>query len=658
MDTECKTGPNIFQVKEKQEPTLLDSPEEEDVLKKKISIALEVPSSSEDVDDDSYGDLVVPPDGGWGWVIVFASFMTNVIVDGIIFSFGIFLMELATAFNETKAKTAWVGSLLAGCYLLIGPVASGFTNSFGSRAVCIAGAFIAAGGFILSFFATSISYLIFSFGVIGGIGFGFIYLPATTLACFYFDRKRALAMGIAVCGSGIGTFSVAPLVQYLLDAYGWRGAILILAGLILNCAVFGCLYRPLEPPRRAPSKEELPEIPEEARKPLLLRIKEARDAMNKWDSSEEVAVSNQAIDRKFSLQVPATYLRNQRMPSASPTSSEGSPPPPYSEVSSTNFNIPVRKASQQIGFYDQRRRSSTRSVRKRIDASRPFYRQDILFSCSLVHLPEFRSQPDLAHYHRSVTKLPANKRGSVAPDLISLEESEEGSCFPAMLDTFKQMLDISLLASPTFVVLCIAGFLTLAGFFVPFIYVIDMASLSGIGKEEGTLILSAIGITNTVGRVFSGWISDRPNVNALMINNIALTAGGIATIMMPLVVEIYWLLLVCAAVFGFSIACFAALRSIILVQLHGLDKLSNTIGLLLLFQGLASIVGAPVAGLFFNSTGSYHASFYIAGSLISISGIMCFPLPAISRWEKEREAKRACASLQKELLIGEQSSDV
>ena len=58
--------------------------------------------------------------GGFGWVVVFASFMCNVIVDGIIFSFGILLPEISAEFNETKATTAWIGSLQTGLYLIVG----------------------------------------------------------------------------------------------------------------------------------------------------------------------------------------------------------------------------------------------------------------------------------------------------------------------------------------------------------------------------------------------------------------------------------------------------------------------------------------------------------------------------------------------------------
>jgi hypothetical protein len=63
---------------------------------------------------------VVPPDGGWGWVIVAASFFCNLVVDGIIFACGMFLSDISEAFNESKAKVSIIGSLLAGFYLMVG----------------------------------------------------------------------------------------------------------------------------------------------------------------------------------------------------------------------------------------------------------------------------------------------------------------------------------------------------------------------------------------------------------------------------------------------------------------------------------------------------------------------------------------------------------
>lgn len=51
-----------------------------------------------------------------------------------------------------------------------------------------------------------------------------------------------------------------------------------------------------------------------------------------------------------------------------------------------------------------------------------------------------------------------------------------------------------------------------------------------------------------------------------------------------------------ASVFGFTIGAYVGLTSVILVDLLGLEKLTNAFGLLLLFQGIASLIGPPFAG--------------------------------------------------------------
>lgn len=79
-----------------------------------------------------------------------------------------------------------------------------------------------------------------------GIGFGLIYLPAVVCVGYYFETKRSLATGIAVCGSGFGTFAFAPLATMLLENFTWQTSNLILAGMILSCAVsfFFIIYVP------------------------------------------------------------------------------------------------------------------------------------------------------------------------------------------------------------------------------------------------------------------------------------------------------------------------------------------------------------------------------------------------------------------------------
>lgn len=215
----------------------------------KNSLSMWASSSTSSSDDNtSCGHLseARPPDGGWGWVIVAASFMVNLIADGIVFSFGILYTEFLHYFGEGKAKTSWIGSLFMAMPLLSGPVASFLTDRYGCRKVTIAGSFLATLGFVLSSFANSVEVLLLTFGVLAGFGLSLCFVAAVVIVAYYFDKKRSFATGLSVCGSGIGTFIFAPVTDYLVREYGWRGTTLILAGFFLNLAVCGCLMRDLE----------------------------------------------------------------------------------------------------------------------------------------------------------------------------------------------------------------------------------------------------------------------------------------------------------------------------------------------------------------------------------------------------------------------------
>ena len=63
----------------------------------------------------------------------------------------------------------------------------------------------------------------------------------------YFDKRRSLASGIVGSGLSCSTFLWPPLMRFLIDAYTWRGALYILAGVAAQSLVFICLLRP--PPK-------------------------------------------------------------------------------------------------------------------------------------------------------------------------------------------------------------------------------------------------------------------------------------------------------------------------------------------------------------------------------------------------------------------------
>lgn len=176
---------------------------------------------------------------------MFAACMCSIIVDGISNTFGVFVHAFVDEFHVSVATVAWMGSLLAGFYFVSGPIVSALINKYGCRAVCIAGSIVSATAFALSTLSTRIEVLMLTYGVLGGFGFGMVNIPCIVAVGFYFESKRALATGLAVSGSGLGTFIFAPLCKFLLQQFGWKSTILILALIILLVILFGAMIKPL-----------------------------------------------------------------------------------------------------------------------------------------------------------------------------------------------------------------------------------------------------------------------------------------------------------------------------------------------------------------------------------------------------------------------------
>ncbi|VEL34221.1 unnamed protein product, partial [Protopolystoma xenopodis] len=204
------------------------------------SVTLRLPPS------ESQLSLPEPPDGGWGWVVVVAAFFVHLITDGVSVSFGIFLEDLMADFDEKMSTTSWVGSFAYGIPMLSAPISTVLINNFGCRFVCILGGIISALGCVAGYFVQSILGLIFTFGVLSGIGSGFSLTAALIIVSVYFDDKRATATGLSIAGMGMGAFLFAPLVDLLINLYTWRGTMLILAGCFLHLVVCGALMRPVE----------------------------------------------------------------------------------------------------------------------------------------------------------------------------------------------------------------------------------------------------------------------------------------------------------------------------------------------------------------------------------------------------------------------------
>jgi hypothetical protein len=198
-------------------------------------------SSESDNEDDEKRNKI--PDGGWGWVVVLSSFIISMIADGISFSFGLLYIKFLEHFGESKSVTSWIGSLFMAVPLLSGPIGSSLVDRYGCRTMTIIGGIVSGIGFTLSAFVNSIGLMYTTFGVIAGLGLGLCYVTAVVSIAYWFDKKRALATGLGACGTGAGTVVYAPMTQYFIEEFGWRGTVLLLAGTFFNMCVCGTVMR-------------------------------------------------------------------------------------------------------------------------------------------------------------------------------------------------------------------------------------------------------------------------------------------------------------------------------------------------------------------------------------------------------------------------------
>lgn len=184
-------------------------------------------------------------DGGWGWLVVVSAFIAYAIIDGCSYSFGVLLPSLLEEFEESRSKTVIIGAVLNSTPLLCGPIASLVSNRIGIRASVMTSGLIISSGIISSAFVNSISGMIITYGLISGFGISFLFLNSIVVVTLYFEKKRALARGIAECGAGVGTLVMAPLYEYLIYNYNWRTAVIIIGSISLNLIVCGCVFKPL-----------------------------------------------------------------------------------------------------------------------------------------------------------------------------------------------------------------------------------------------------------------------------------------------------------------------------------------------------------------------------------------------------------------------------
>ncbi|XP_059387804.1 monocarboxylate transporter 9b [Carassius carassius] len=235
------------------------------------------------------------PDGGWGWAIVVASFMGQLLAYGSPQSVGVLYPEWLNTFQDSKGMTALVGSLVSGVGLIASPICSACVVNFGARPVTIFSGVMVSGGLMLSAFAPNVQFLIFSYGIVVGLGCGLVYAATVTITCQYFDKRRGLALGIITTGTSIGGFLYATVQNEFIALFGLDGCLLLIGCFALNIIACAGLMRPLHLP--AYYLKQRAALAEKTEEKVLDKAPVVEDPIKK-NQSVNVLITGETKERK------------------------------------------------------------------------------------------------------------------------------------------------------------------------------------------------------------------------------------------------------------------------------------------------------------------------------------------------------------------------
>ncbi|MFN3257648.1 MAG: MFS transporter [Ilumatobacter sp.] len=168
-----------------------------------------------------------------------AAFFSSAVTLGTAYSFGAFFESMSEEFGAAKGETAVIFGITTFTFFWLGILTGRMADRFGPRVVLALGATAMFVGLLATSRVDSLGLGYVTYGAGVGVAAACGYVPMVAVVGGWFVRQRALAVGVAVAGIGVGTLVLSPLSAALIDRWGWRDTYVVFAfagaGVLLAC---------------------------------------------------------------------------------------------------------------------------------------------------------------------------------------------------------------------------------------------------------------------------------------------------------------------------------------------------------------------------------------------------------------------------------------
>ncbi|KAH0949375.1 hypothetical protein HN011_001890 [Eciton burchellii] len=573
--------------------------------------------------DEKIEEKLVPPDGGWGWLVLLASVMVNLLIPGTIKSFGVLFVEFLDVFDASPAAAAWIPSLCYFLYSSLGPLSSILSVKYSYRTVTLIGGTFAAMGMMLSYFANSVAFLCVSYGVLVGTGAGLAFPPTVYIVTSYFVRLRGLANGLCISGSALGSIFLPPVLGFLLQEYGYRGAVLIMGAVTLNVWASALLYHPVEWHMMSAQPLDDSEKHDNADTVSMTVTSSPEQSANEKGNSQ-LTITNNSTSEKAAPIVPksassvALEYYKQNTPLQGRTRKISMPT--GREISGQMHSTPTLHAVPERG-------GAIADFGKYPKVTRSPLRSPSTSSFNYVSTPYHGSTLSALHPERAST-LTLNAISSTFSRKSTIRtrkgEREDEK------DQQNKFFDFSLLKDPIYLVILISNS-TNAVSYTNFVILLPAYAISlGFNNWDASLLLSIVSMLDLVGRIGGSALSDIKIMPKHWYFVGGLLASGISLTILPSS-NAYTMLSVYCAFFGLASGIYVGITAVIMADMLGTEKLTSSYGISLFVNGVIQLVGPPICGIVFEQIGSYGPIFSILGIILIFGASLWSIVPFIRK---------------------------